>query len=101
VHIGQPVHYVRNTSGGPDYPRDCQAAMVTVADMPRENEVCLVIFGADHSVKFRDQVPWQPQDEDAFHRLVQPDGGTWHLAETCRNPKAVTENPAHHSRPRS
>ena len=99
MHIGQPVHFARNSSGGPDYPRDCQAALVTVADMPRENEVCLVVFGADHGVKFRDRVPWRDYSEDSDGRWAYP-GGTWHLAETCRNPKGRVESPAQHSRPR-
>lgn len=67
---GARVHYVRNSSGGPLYPKVCRAAIVTGVHAPfHDGNVDLLVIDSEG---FRNK-----HGVDGDQRS-QPSGGTWH-----------------------
>lgn len=70
--IGEPVHYVRNSSGDPYYPRLCRAALIT--GLPYPDTASLVVFDPS-GVRFYSGCRLDDSPE--------PAGGSWHPLENC------------------
>jgi hypothetical protein len=67
------VHYVQNSSGGPDYPQLCRNAIVT-GTSPSGDILSLAVFDPD-GLRFRQDVYHAPPPD--------PGPGTWHHLAEC------------------